>query len=376
MVRTVVVLLLSLIGVGLAGLDRLAAEETALPVLRYQGDGCRYLVGEYYGRFDLSKAPRYDTTRIDLAGPLVLISDIDTLVITQTLKPVDCLLVNGADTIFETIVYRPGGEKLNTLSRHGEFADTEVPSEWKIEYASPDDDSLRYLRETYRLDSIAGDGSEQERVLNLLEWAHTVVRHDGNSYNPSSRTAVGIIKACEEENRGVNCRMMATILNEALLATGFRSRHLTCLPASKEDPDCHVVNMVYLDAEQRWILIDPTFGAYFRDDDGRILGPLDVRQQMIDKAHLELPETMDWNGNPKPDWTYLTYMTKNLFRFSCPLRSEYGYESLAESPVWIYLLPAGYDAQLVGTVDTVESKSGKVTYKYYTDNADFFFAAP
>jgi hypothetical protein len=42
-------------------------------------------------------------------------------------------------------------------------------------------------------------------------------------------------------------------------------------------------------------------------------------------------------------------------------------------PVYVYLIPAGYDANTLGTVDSTSSDR---IVKYYTDNADWFFAPP
>ena len=54
-----------------------------------------------------------------------------------------------------------------------------------------------------------------------MHWVHNAVRHDGSSRNPTSRNAIDLIEVCRKENRGINCRMMAQVLNECYLAMGF-----------------------------------------------------------------------------------------------------------------------------------------------------------
>jgi hypothetical protein len=101
------------------------------------------------------------------------------------------------------------------------------------------------VRQTYQLESVAESGDDTSRLLNLLHWVHTQVRHDGNNAaNGTPRNAISLIEYCRTQNRGINCRMMATILNEACLSLGYKSRHIICLPLDDKDVDCHVVTVV------------------------------------------------------------------------------------------------------------------------------------
>jgi hypothetical protein len=67
------------------------------------------------------------------------------------------------------------------------------------------------------------------------------------SRNPAVKNAMSMIAVCKRDNRGLNCRGLATVLNECYLAMGFKSRFVTCLPKDSLniDPDCHVINAVY-----------------------------------------------------------------------------------------------------------------------------------
>jgi hypothetical protein len=89
-------------------------------------------------------------------------------------------------------------------------------------YQSANAPELIALKNKFNLDSISGNGDEISKFKNLLHWAHNSVRHDGNSNNPPSRNAADLIAVCKKENRGVNCRMMATILRDAYQAEGFK----------------------------------------------------------------------------------------------------------------------------------------------------------
>ena len=106
-------------------------------------------------------------------------------------------------------------------------------------YMNPNDRDLVRVRRYFNLDSIAGAGDEISKIKNLLAWVHNTIRHDGSSYNPEEKNAIALYEICKKEDRGVNCRMMAQMLNECYLAMGFKSRYVTCLPKSYIN-DCHV----------------------------------------------------------------------------------------------------------------------------------------
>ena len=166
--------------------------------------------------------------------------------------------------------------------------------------------------------------------------------------------------------------MMATILNEAYLAMGFKSRHITCLPYDKDDSDCHVVTLVFSASKDKWLYMDPTFRAYFTDVGGNILSLQEIREMMIAGQELGLNSDIDWNGEPLEPDSYKHYMSKNLFRFKSPLASEFGYESREGPKSWGTLNPLGYDDEKTAEKDS----SGSYYRDYYTQNANFFWPKP
>jgi hypothetical protein len=140
-------------------------------------------------------------------------TDIDS--IGFKIKPNDVydfiILLNGKDSAYTQIKYQPSRLDMLKGAEMYNYNDTRfIP---KFTYQSPNDSNLVGIRRDFKLDSIAGQGNEVSRILNLMHWVHTVVQHDGNSYNPEPRNTENLLKVCREENRGVNCRMMATILN-------------------------------------------------------------------------------------------------------------------------------------------------------------------
>lgn len=262
---------------------------------------------------------------------------------------------------------REQGDFMWILRQAGPY-DSSAPTDSlpRFRYADPNDRDLVRVREYFNLDSIAGSGDELSKIRNLMHWVHNAVRHDGSSRNPTSRNAIDLIEVCRKENRGINCRMMAQVLNECYLAMGFKSRFVTCMPRKMVN-DCHVINVVYSATLDKWVWVDPTFDAYVVDENGVMLSIQEVRERMRDGRPYFLNEDANWNNeSPQTQKHYLdTYMAKNLYYLVCSDRSEFDTETWYEGkhPVYyVALVPEGYDCDR--------------EYHFMTTNDKWFWASP
>lgn len=194
---------------------------------------------------------------------------------------------------------------------------------YNFSYASPNDTLLEISRRRFNLDSIAGNGSDISRMINLMYWVHNNIRHDGSSYNPEVIwTLPELYDICKQDNRGVNCRMLAIALSEALLAEGIPSRYLTCQSKKYDtDSDCHVICVAWSTSLNKWVWLDPTFAAYVTDENGLMLHPGEVRQRIIDGTPLYINDDANWNNEePYSKEEYLDgYMVKNLYYITANL---------------------------------------------------------
>lgn len=221
----------------------------------------------------------------------------------------------------------------------------ELPArEIRFTYLDVSNPNLVRIRKDFNLDSVAGNGNEISQIKNLMIWVHNRVVHDGSSSNPASKNAIDIVKVCDAENRGVNCRMMATILNECYLAMGFKSRLITCMP-KEYISDCHVINAVFSNTLNKWLWMDPTFNAYVSDDKGNLLGIGEVREYLRTDKPLVLNEDANWNNKQKQTKEYYldSYMSKNLYWLEAPLHSGYNVETSFTTGGYLNLYPAGYE---------------------------------
>ncbi|MCU4166623.1 transglutaminase domain-containing protein [Carboxylicivirga caseinilyticus] len=315
------------------------------------------------------------------ANEVTFYTDLDsaTFKVGPGKDSVDFIIVlNDKDTAFTRIKYvLPYLDKLKAAAEYSYVDTINLPA---FTYQSKSDSVLVNLRKHYNLDSIAGRGSEVNRMINLMYWVHNAVRHDGSSYNPDNKNAIDLINTCESEERGVNCRMMATILNECYLAMGYPSRYITCMPKEEKFDDCHVINMVYSTQLDKWIWMDPTFAAYVMDEKGELLGIEEVRERLINDKPLILNPDANWNNQvtQTKDYYLEKYMAKNLYRFSVHINSRYNSETRGVYPTidYIELLPENIDWKVEPiTVWTNEVTLVKHT-TYRISNPTQFWQAP
>lgn len=259
------------------------------------------------------------------------------------------------------------GDYLNVLKQAGGYYNRGISFLPQFTYMPPNNRDLVRIRQYFNLDSIAGSGDEISKIKNLLCWVHNIVRHDGRSANPESKNTIDLIEICKKENRGINCRMMAIILNECYLAMGFKARYVICLPKKYID-DCHVINTVYSNILDKWIWVDPTFNAYVMDEKDNLLGIDEVRKRLIEGSFLKINDDANWNNKKKEiKEHYLDYyMTKNLYKLECNLYSGYNIETRKEnnpSPRTIALCPTNSSEIKEASIDA-------------TDNAEYFWQSP
>lgn len=314
------------------------------------------------------------------AKKVTFYTDIDSISFKiDPKKQYDFIIVlNGKDSARTQIRYQPS--RLDILKGAGKYNLSDNRFIPEFTYQSADNPDLQRIRNDLKLDSIAGKGSELSQIFNLMHWIHNLVKHDGNSGNPTLKNAIDLINVCKVENRGVNCRMLATILNECYLAKGIKSRYITCMPKETEFDDCHVINMVYSKEFKKWIWIDPTFDAYVMDEKGNLLGIQEVRERLVNGQTLVLNADANWNReNLQTKEDYLeNYMAKNLYRLQTPLCSEYNTETWKSSKevTYVELLPLDGIEQTPQKKEQTNNSTGVKFIYYKTNNPDQFWTKP
>lgn len=271
------------------------------------------------------------------------------------------------------------GDYLSILKRAGKYNLSDNRDIPKFTYQASDNPNLLALRQGFNLDSIAGQGSDVLQILNLLHWIHDLVPHDGMNGNPEVKNAMSMINVCKKDNRGLNCRGLALVLNECYLSMGIKSRIVTCLPKDslKIDQDCHVINSVYSESLKKWLWIDPTFDAYVMNEKGELLSIEEVRERLISDKPLILNPDANWNNqSTQTKENYLeNYMSKNLYILECHSSSEYNMETSSEGKTFNYikLLPLDYFEQKPDKAEEKGETNNTLWITYKTNNPNVFW---
>lgn len=277
---------------------------------------------------------------------------------------------------------REVGDYLYILKKGSKYNLKDNRSIPKFTYQKSDNPNLGALRKAFNLDSIAGNGNELSRILNVMHWIHYLIPHDGNHDNPVAKNALNMIAVCKKEDRGLNCRGLATVLNECYLALGFSSRFVTCLPKDSlnVDPDCHVINAVFAPSLQKWLWIDPTNDAYVMNEKGELLSIEEVRERVITGKPLILNPDANWNRRvSKTNENYLyTYMAKNLYILQSNACNEYDSETYGNNKIisTITLLPLEYFKQKPDKKEYFNKEINTTFINYKTNNPTLFWAKP
>ena len=221
-------------------------------------------------------------------------------------------------------------QPLSVLKKSAPYAKDAARQDILFRYQPKESKNLRMVRDYFKLDSVAGQGDELSKIINLLHFAHDNIRHDGGNQAFAELDAVDLYNYYKATGKGVNCRQLAISLCEMYLSMGIPARYVTCMPADSLDYECHVINTVWSSQLQKWLYIDPTMDAWVTDENGTLLSIAEVRERLINDQPLVLCETANWNHESQQTKEYYleTYMAKNLYYFVCKKLNRFNPESL------------------------------------------------
>ncbi len=273
-----------------------------------------------------------------------------------------------------------GKQWMSLLKQHPVFSaqQTGYPVEVAFHYAGPADENLTRLRDQYDLETVAGQGPETDQIINLMSWVYRLAEHANAPAIPAERNAFSFIHMAQVEGKQINCYMKTVILNEVYLSMGFCSRHTHLLPHSHEERESHFITSVYSRTLDRWILMDPDFGVYVTDEEGNILGVMEIRRRLISGAPLKvqhpgrsrLETTLGDIQNFIEGADYQWFLSDFIFKIRCPKYSRFAQDT---EPIREYyeLIPDGYHPELLK-----ESRLTGRGKKIYTINDDTVFWLP
>jgi transglutaminase-like putative cysteine protease len=199
----------------------------------------------------------------------------------------------------------------------------------------------------YDLSAVAGNGPYLHRGVRLMNWLRDNTTYDGGTqthpdYNCRDLLSYGY----RHLEKGLNCRMLATVLAELLLGLGLCARIVALHSPSRFDADNHVVTIVWLPDLKERVMLDPSFKAYLEDPADTPLSPWELRSALADGISVGANIGAPVGDDLDRERSLLQYYAKNLFCMQSPETSTFGSETeLVPNQRLVTLCPVGFDCR-------------------------------
>ena len=259
-------------------------------------------------------------------------------------------------------------DRVELLRTSGEYAaDTNV-FEMKI---VQNQERAKEIRDYFQLDTLyPGNATTWEKAVAIGKFVSSNIPHANQRHWPNHVNAIGLWEYTKEVEPAFNCRLHSIMTFELLLSAGIHARYITCMPEDKDDPDCHVVDEVWLPELNKWAMVDTDMdGHYVTDRNGTPLSLKEMRENYISGKKMLMHPAF---GKAQKDNDYYAYMAKNTYWFACWGTLSYYQEDYKVEDVdrnsYVILIPSGYTPFDIGGGNTVTTNSEKFWNTEYLSN--------
>ena len=233
-------------------------------------------------------------------------------------------------------------KRLELLRTSGEYAaDTNV-FEMKI---AQNEMRAQEIRDYFQLDTLYPENATTwEKTVAIGKFVSSNIPHANQRKWPKDVNAIGLWEYIKEVEPAFNCRLHSIFAFELFLSADIKARYITCMSQDKDDPDCHVVNEVWLPELNKWAMVDTDMGGhYVTDRNGTPLSLKEMRENYISGEKMLMHPAF---GKAQKDKDYYAYMAKNTYWFSCWGTLSYYQEDYKVEGVdrnsYVNLIPSGY----------------------------------
>ncbi len=233
-------------------------------------------------------------------------------------------------------------KRVELLRTSGEYAaDTNV-FEMKI-VQKPE--RAQEIREYFQLDTLYPENATTwEKTVAIGKFVSSNIPHANQKKWPKDVNAIGLWEYIKDVEPAFNCRLHSIFAFELFLSADIKARYITCLPQDKDDPDCHVVNEVWLPELNKWAMVDTDMGGhYVTDKNGTPLSLKEMREKYISGEKMLMHPAF---GKAQRDKDYYSYMAKNTYWFASWGTLSYYQEDYKVEGVdrnsYVNLIPSGF----------------------------------
>ena len=207
--------------------------------------------------------------------------------------------------------------------------------------------NFNLLLEKYPIDSFSNKDDEITKIIKILKWTYQNVKHNNglNDVEFVKKQSIDILDYSYKKGIefGVYCRLQAIVFTEYCMALGFKAKIIHCLPSNKLDYESHVVASVYIPSLGKWGFFDPTYYAYFIDNNRILLSLTEIyhklqkNEKVFCNIDFEYEQRTDLNKNG-----YIEYIKKNSYYFKTLLINTYG-SDLVNNQKTVYTISKGFN---------------------------------
>ncbi|WP_443943615.1 transglutaminase domain-containing protein [Pedobacter sp. AW1-32] len=221
------------------------------------------------------------------------------------------------------------------------------------------------LRKTYPIaDLIAGEKSDTEKVLAILNWTHHQWKHDGGN-SPKGSDGISILNEAKAGGR-FPCFAYAIVLRDQLTAYGFPARVLylkTKDAENRKGSPGHVATEVYLKDLKKWAFIDGQFNIMPMLS-GKPLNAVEFQQALSNNYEKVVMKSLD--AVSKRSYTEFVY--DYLYYLDTALDNRIAADKRSDGKRSVMLMPLG-----APELKKIAFWNSTVDYCIYTNSMKDFY---
>ncbi|MBE5906496.1 MAG: transglutaminase domain-containing protein [Lachnospiraceae bacterium] len=277
-------------------------------------------IGQMHANFDEIREMTDDTAKMILKAVNTPM-EIDMQLCSEGLKihvdvmediTVDCVMKK----ISEEAHYKEGyftvpEENIAVLKENSDYAEDALEVNYEYEFENPD--VLKALEE--RGFERAKDKSFAS-IWKLYTRLCELYTQDGANYkHAAEKGTIAQMEHAEKQENYTNCRGISIIFAGVLRANGIKAFYEGMFSTDPEDNECHIVDEVFLEEYQKFVLFDPSMCCVYKLE-GKYLNSIELKQALIDGRAEEIEMEYCNDKKKKSGGTAtLAYYSKNMGHF-------------------------------------------------------------
>lgn len=169
-------------------------------------------------------------------------------------------------------------------------------------------DKYDELIEKYGLNQIAVGSNDFEKAVAVMQWLTDNTMYSGVQLSalPDDTRQFLDFSFGKPFKNALNCRYKAITLTDLLIALGIKA-----YPMALQDGQGgnHFVVHIYCKECKKWAVADPSFNAYFTDENGNVLNVYELRNLFLENK-MPVINGYSFNGTERCKTNYINYFIK------------------------------------------------------------------